>query len=140
MLEAGTPQDFEDCRAGGPVFSVCHPSSGDEAERKTGVFRWAANRPQGLFPLILAINSCLTGVYMVDDADNDQIQRRIFVDGKTCGTAAGHDNPFALARADGIGGNLRAADGFALLIEQINEEAASCTANRDTGPWKRPDQ
>ena len=59
---------------------------------------------------------------MVDDADNDQIQRRIFVDGKTCGTAAGHDNPFALARADGIGGNLRAADGFALLIEQINEK------------------
>lgn len=59
---------------------------------------------------------------MVDDADNDQIQRRIFVDGKTCGTAAGHDNPFALARADGIGGNLRAADGFTLLIEQINEK------------------
>ena len=121
MLEAG-PRGTLRTAGRGACFFCLSPSSGDEAERKTGVFRWAANRPQGLFPLILAINSCLTGVYMVDDADNDQIQRRIFVDGKTCGTAAGHDNPFALARADGIGGNLRAADGFALLIEQINEK------------------
>lgn len=58
---------------------------------------------------------------MVNDAHDDEIKRGILVNGIPCGTATRYNDPFSLARTNGISSDLTATRRLAHPVHKFHK-------------------